>query len=391
MLAVIPYRMRLHDLLAAARASRPAYLETLQGLVEIESPTPDRVAVTRCLAWLEGRLQADDWTVARVPTQHTADVLLARADGARDGPSTLLLTHADTVWPVGTLAERPWRVHDECAFGPGVYDMKGGIAAALHAVALARVHGGLAGAVTLLVNGDEETGSVGSRGVIEREAARHDRVFVLEPASAGGAITVARKGAGDFRVRFRGRSAHSGEAFDAGVNAVSELARFVPFVDALSDREAGTTVAVTVVRGGTVSNVIPAEAVATVDLRLERPDEAERVVTALHAYVPHDRRVSVEVEGAVKRPPMVLDAAAAALVEQVLERARGLGLTVATGRSGGGSDANFCAALGVPTVDGLGPVGGGAHAVDEHIDVAASLDRVALLAALLGEASDTAR
>ncbi len=378
------------DLRTAAHAARTAYLSTVRHLVEIESPTADVDAVERCLAWLAEVLRRGDWTVSRAPAGDAADVLLARADGARDGPSTLLLTHADTVWPVGTLAARPWHEEGDHASGPGVYDMKAGIAAAIHGVALARAHGGLTGPVTLLVDGDEETGSVGSRAVIEHEAARHDRVLVLEPAARDGAITVARKGAGDFRVRFGGRSAHSGEAFDAGVNAISELARFVPFVDALTDREAGTTVAVTVVHGGTVSNVIPAEAVATVDLRIERPDEAARVESALRGYAPHDARVSVRVDGTVKRPPMVVGATAAALVETVLERARSIGLKIATGRSGGGSDANFCAAMGVPTVDGLGPVGGGAHASDEHIDVAASLDRMALLAALLGEVTDTA-
>ncbi len=376
--------MPSHDLRTTAHAARTAYLSTLRQLVGIESPTADVEAVERCLAWLAEMLRGEDgWTVSRAPAGDAAAVLLARADGARDGPSTLLLTHADTVWPIGTLAARPWREEGDRATGPGVYDMKAGIVAAMCAVSLARAHGGLAGAVTLLVNGDEESGSVGSRAAIEHAAERHDRVFVLEPAASDGAIVVARKGAGDFRVRFGGRSAHSGEAFDAGINAVSELARFVPYVDALTDRRAGTTVAVTVVHGGTVSNVIPAEAVAIVDLRMERSDEAARVEQALRAYEPFDRRVSVEVAGAVKRPPMTLDAAGAALVEAVVERARALGLTIPTGRSGGGSDANFCVALGVPTVDGLGPVGGGAHAVDEHVDVAASLDRVALLASLL--------
>lgn len=376
--------MPQHETARRVAALRPAYLNDLRALTEIESPSTDLDRVERCLDWIEQRLVVDGWTTDREATAGGGSALIAHAARHARGPSTLLLAHADTVWPVGTIDTMPFRIDDETAYGPGVYDMKAGVVAAIHAVAVAEAAGGCSGPVTLLVNGDEETGSVASRALIEREALRHDRVFVLEPATRGGAIVAARKGAGDFRFELHGRRAHSGEAFDDGVNALSALADLIAFVDDLTDRTLGTTVAVTVANGGTVSNVIPGEAHASVDLRIERPDEGERVMRALQGYTPKDARVRVSLRGGLKRPPMQLTGASEHLVEQVVDAAAALGIDLEVGRSGGGSDANFCAAVGVPTVDGLGAVGAGAHAVDERIDIEASLGRVALVAALLG-------
>ena len=370
----------LRALVAARRAT---YLADLQALVECESPSADIPRVERCLDWVERRLASDGWTAQREALPGAAGVLIARAAQSRVGPSTLLLAHVDTVWPVGTTRTMPFRVDDGRAFGPGVYDMKAGLVAVVHAMAVASETVGVSGPVTVLVNGDEETGSIASRPIIEREAARHDRVFVLEPATSSGAIVTARKGAGDFQVELRGRRAHSGEAFDDGINALSALADLIGFIDGLTDRALGTTVAVTVARGGTVSNVIPGEAHAAIDLRIERPDEGERVIQALAGYAPKDPRVRCVLRGGLKRPPMQLEGASVSVAEHVVALAAHMGMEIAVGRSGGGSDANFCSALGVPTVDGLGAVGAGAHAPDEHIDIAASLDRVALLAALL--------
>ena len=358
---------------------------TLEALVMHESPTADLRAVQRLVEHVAQRLEIDGWQVERSPISGTGDVLIATVSGDMPGPATLLLAHCDTVWPVGTTMTRPWRREDDAVYGPGVLDMKAGIATAIHAVSIARGRGALRGRITLLVNADEETGSVSSRGHIEEQAGRHDRVLVLEPAAGDGGLIGARKGAGDYDVWFTGRSAHSGESFDDGASALRELAHFVLAAEGLSDRTAGTTVAVTVACAGTVSNVIPGEAQARVDLRLERPDEAERVHGALRAYTPIDPRVKVAVEGGLKRPPMVADQASGSLLDRVCILAERLGLDVPVSRSGGGSDANFTAALGVPTVDGLGAVGHGAHAVDERIAISATLDRVALVAAILSD------
>ena len=375
--------MPQHEILRRVKALRSEYLHDLQALTELESPSADHGRVEQSIDWIDQRLTSDGWSTEREETAEGASVLLARGGWRDGGPSTLLLAHADTVWPVGTIGSMPFRIEDGIAYGPGVYDMKAGVVAAIHAVAVAGESGGCSGPVTLLVNGDEETGSVASRAIIEREALRHDRVFVLEPATRGGAIVAARKGAGDFHFQLQGRRAHSGEAFDEGVNALSALADLIGFVDGLTDRALGTTVAVTVASGGTVSNVIPGEAHAVVDFRIERPEEGERVVRALQGFVPKDGRVRVSLSGTLKRPPMQLSGASERLVEQVVDVAATLGIDLEVGRSGGGSDANFSAAVGAPTVDGLGAVGAGAHAVDERIDIEASLGRVALVAALL--------
>ncbi len=378
--------MLKHDFRSTVRAHEDALLERLAEWVRIESPSHDANALDTVLDAIERRFTESGWTSERVPLDGTADALLLRTrlgDGAEDRPSTLILAHCDTVWPIGTLATMPWRRDGDVAAGPGVYDMKAGIAMTSVAVDLLRGLGAVTGDVTLLVNPDEETGSVASRPVIEAQARRHDRVMVVEPAKGDGDLVASRKGAGDFRVRFEGRSAHSGDAYADGVSALRELAAFVPWAEDLSRPDLGTTVAVTVAHAGTVSNVIPGEATAHVDLRVERPDEAERVASALPAYVPRDARVRVTFDGAIKRPPMTLDDAARRWADRIVALSDAMGIRTGVSASGGGSDANFTAALGVPTLDGLGPVGAGAHASDEHVRIGATLDRTAVLAAAL--------
>jgi glutamate carboxypeptidase len=378
--------MSLRDATIDTHALERSFLETLEGLVGLESPTSEVAAVQRLVDHLDDRLTHDGWRVERHPRPGTADVLVATVGGTAPGPATLLLAHCDTVWALGTTAMRPWRRDGDEAYGPGILDMKAGIAMALHATHLARAHGTLPGRLTLLVNADEETGSVASRPLIEAEARRHDRVLVLEPAARDGGLIAARKGAGDYDVTFTGTSAHSGEAYDDGASALRELAHFLLAAEALTDRAAGTTVAVTVARAGTVSNVIPGEAWARVDLRIERAEEAGRIDAALRAYRPVDARITVRVEGSTKRPPMVADEASRRLCDHVRSLAARSGLDVPLSRSGGGSDANFTSALGVPTLDGLGAVGEGAHAIDERISVPRTLERLTLLAAVLAEA-----
>jgi glutamate carboxypeptidase len=369
--------------LGDAQAARDAYVATLRELVELESPTSDKRAVDALGAHLEKVLAAKGWSVSKHPREAVGDVLEATRGGA-GGPATLLLTHMDTVWPLGTLEVMPARDDGERFWGPGALDMKAGIAAAIHAVDLLDAKG-LAprGGVTLLVTSDEEVGSGTSRALIEDLARRHDRVLVLEPGRDDGALKVGRKGVGGYKVTFKGRSAHAGNDPASGASALRELAHFLLYVEDLADDVAGTTVNLTVARGGIASNVIAEEAVASVDLRVLKASEAERVDAAVRAYRPRDVRVTVSIEGGLNRPPLEKTAANAALFEEAVAVGGALGLELTGAVVGGGSDGNFTSALGVPTLDGLGSVGAGPHAREEHIHVPRTLARVALLAGLL--------
>lgn len=376
-------RMNPRTLLSRAYDEEHAYLTTLRELVERESPTGHRALADRLADHLEQRLVGDGWSVRRLPRDTVGDVLLARLDGGDSSEGTLLLAHYDTVWPEGTLETMPWRREGDVIFGPGVLDMKAGIAAALHGAALARAEGSLRGPVTLLLTSDEEAGSVHSRAEIEEQAGLHARVLVLEPGREDGALKIGRKGVGEFLVAFTGRSAHAGNDPERGASALRELAHFLLFAESLADPEAGTTVAVTVAAGGTVVNVVPERAEAKIDLRALRPGEGERVETALASYRPRDERVRVEVAGGINRPPLEPTEANLALAAEAKHRLDAMGLALDHAVVGGGSDGNFTSVLGVPTLDGLGSVGSGPHARDERIRVRETLERVALLASLL--------
>lgn len=366
-------------LLDAAYALEPRYLETLEALVKLESPTLDKVQVDALISYLLTHLNGRGWTVERLPRETVGDVLVATKGGG-EGEKSLLLTHCDTVWPVGTLELTPFRRDGDKVYGPGTLDMKAGITTAIEAVALAEESGtALRGPVTLLISSDEELGSRYSRELIERLARAHDRVFVLEPGRDDGALKVGRKGVGDFVVTFSGRSAHAGNSPELGASALRELAHFLLFAESLNDAAAQTSVNLTVAQGGSVGNVIAEHASARLDFRVLSLGEAERVEGALRNYVPKDERVKVSVEGGLNRPPLEPTEKNLALFEAAKRVQPGLGGAVV----GGASDGNFTSALGVPTLDGLGSVGEGPHARHEHIRVQATLERVALLAALL--------
>jgi glutamate carboxypeptidase len=345
-------------------------------LVNIESPSHDVAAITasaHAVAALIGdRLGSEPELVDGAAGPHVR----WRAGGT---PRVLILGHHDTVFPRGTLAVRPFTVADGKATGPGVFDMKGGIVTAIHAVAALADRDG----VELLLTCDEEVGSLTSRQLIEERAAACGRALVLEPAADGGALKVGRKGVGMYDVAVTGRAAHAGLEPEKGVNALVEAAHQVLAITSLARPRLGTTVTPTVASAGTAENVVPAAALIRVDVRVSSLDEAERVDKDIGALAPVDVRATISVSGGVNRPPMQ-EAASAGLFAVAQQAALDAGVGPIDGVSvGGGSDGNFTAALGIPTLDGLGVRGGGAHADHEWVDVASLPERAALLAALL--------
>ncbi len=359
-----------------------ALLGDLEALVRMESPSDDADRVSRVAAWIRERLREAGVRAELRPCPPRGDALLASL-GPREG-GTLLLGHLDTVWPVGTLTDRPWRVEGGRAYGPGVFDMKAGIAVGMAALtAIARVPP--SEPVSMLLVPDEEVGSSASRELTVSLARRQRRVLVLEP-SQDGAAKIARKGCGTFQVRLSGRAAHAGLGPERGASALAEMARFVLFLDRVADPSKGTTLTATVARAGSAVNVVPEAAELSVDGRAWSREEAERTTAAMRGYTPADAGVRVSVEGGFDRPPLEPSAASTALYEAARRLAAHLGFALGAARVGGGSDGNFTAAAGVPTLDGLGPRGDGAHARDEYVLLDDLPVRAALLAALVTEA-----
>ncbi len=313
--------------------------------------------------------------------------LRIRIPGARAGEAPLLLLgHLDTVWPLGTLAEIPWRVQERTAYGPGVYDMKAGLVQTIGALwALDRRGLEPRRPVTILWTTDEEAGSGASRALIEEEAAGAAACLVMEPSLPGGGAKTSRRGVGVLRVRVRGRAAHAGLDPERGINAIAELSRIVLAAGALSAPERGITVNVGRIRGGSRTNVVPAEASAEVDIRMDDPVEGERLLTALRQLQPAHPEASATWSGGVNRPPLSRRASVVRLYQQARRLASAIDWELGEGAAGGGSDGNIVAGLGVPVLDGLGPLGDGAHARHEQVRLDDLPRRAALLAALLLE------
>lgn len=373
--------------LASLRAREGEMVELLGDLVNRDTPSGDKERLDAAMAVVERTAVGFGARVERDPQAAAGDHLVARWGASADGPHALVLAHLDTVWPAGEAAKRPFREADGRLTGPGVFDMKAGVVQALHAIR-AFAEGAAEGtAVTLVVSSDEETGSRTSRALIERLAREADVVFVVEPAS-GTALKTARKGVGMYRVEVEGVAAHAGLDPEKGRSAVLELAHQVVALHALTDLEAGTTVNVGTIEGGSARNVVPARASATVDLRVVTDAAAKELDAALRALTPRTPGTSVTVTGGINRPPMERTEATAAWYARAAAIAEALGDELGERLVGGGSDGNFTAALGVPTLDGLGAVGGGAHALDEHVLRAAMPVRAALLAGLLREAAE---
>jgi glutamate carboxypeptidase len=377
------------ELHARALARRAEYLGLLERLVMVESPSHDAAAGQRLADLLAEELQGRGWEVAREPAANQGDILVARKAGG-DGPATLLLAHYDTVWPLATLQAQPWRVDaaEDRAYGPGTFDMKAGIGNSLLAVALLEEQGvPLPGPVTLLLTSDEETGSHASRSRIEGLAREHDRVFVVEPAREDGALKIGRKGTAIYRIDLQGVSAHAGNHPEDGASALVELAHLTLFARSLDHPGAATSVNPTVAHAGGAVNVITEHAHLAIDCRVLRLSEAERVDASLRNYQPRDPRVRIDIRGGLNRPPMEPTPASLALFERARAILHGWGREVESAIVGGGSDGNFTAALGIPTLDGVGACGAGAHARHEHIRIRDTLERCAMLAALIGDPS----
>jgi glutamate carboxypeptidase len=374
------------DLLDHLAPRRDAMLAALEELVVRESPSRDKVALDALAGYLAGRLGGHGLDVHRLANDAGGDHLRLRLGGPAGEPPALVLCHFDTVWPTGTVDRLPFRVADGRAFGPGVYDMKASLVLCEFAVAaLAALGRKPPRPVVFVFTSDEEIGSPTSRRLIEDEARSSAYALVLEPPLPGGRLKTSRKGVGRFTLEITGKAAHAGVEPEKGVSALVELAHQILAVGALADRANGTTLNVGTARGGTTGNVVPASATAEVDARAATMDEARRVEAAMAGLRPVLPGASVTVRGGFNRPPMERTAQTVALFERARAVGRTLGLDLGEGSSGGGSDGNFTAALGLPTLDGLGTPGDGAHADHEHVQIDALPVRAALLAALLLE------
>lgn len=372
----------MNGLLAFCGSRLDWLIETTTALAGLESPTPDKAAVNRCGREVVRRMERLGAAVDVLPSSTTGNHLRA-AFGSGAG-QILLLGHIDTVWPVGQIERMPIRREGERLYGPGVFDMKGGIAIGMLAAAAVTGGGAVFGRrVTMLLTADEERGSGSSRELVEAEARRSAAVCVLEPALPGGALKTRRKGAGEFELLVRGVSAHAGLEPDKGASAISELAAQIGALDALADPACGVTVNVGMVEGGSRPNVVAEQARAVVDVRAATADDARRVEASIRQLQPRDRRTSLVLRGGINRPPLERTAGVARLYGMARAVALELGRDLGEGSAGGGSDGNFTAALGVPTLDGLGAVGDGAHALHEHVDLGQMAWRAALVAGLL--------
>ncbi|MGO9646912.1 MAG: M20 family metallopeptidase [Terriglobales bacterium] len=360
--------------------------ETVRQLVEVESPSDNKQAVDRLGSLLAGRFEALGGHAKFHRTPNFGDHLQVDFPGKTSEKPVLLLGHLDTVYPMGTLATMPCRITGQKLFGPGSFDMKSGIALMLHSMeALRAWHGDeLPRPVTVLLVSDEEVGSDSSRRITENLARKSQAVLVIEPAyGTKGAVKTARKGVGEYILKVTGKAAHAGLDFEKGASAIVELARQILEVSKLVDLKRGITLNAGTVQGGTRSNVIPASASAVLDVRVAHRKDAAGIDRRLHSLKPFNRKCKLQVTGGVNRPPMERTPAVAALYRKACAIAEQMRWKLEEAAVGGGSDGNFTAGLGIPTLDGLGGVGDGAHASHESILISELPRRTALLAALI--------
>ena len=374
-------------ILAHVQAQQPQIIALIRRMVECESPSDDAHAVDRFVDLVGAEVEPFA-SVQTFPGGKFGRHLLC--EFALPGPAKkkgeiLALGHSDTVWPLGTLAQMPFREADGRLWGPGVLDMKSGLAFFIFAArALRELDIPVRSRVKLLVNSDEEVGSDSSRTLTQESARKAKAVLVLEPGTGlEGKLKTARKGVGEYTITVRGKASHAGVDFAAGASAILELARQIERVAGFTNLKRGVTVNPGLISGGTRSNVVAAEARSVVDIRIPRLRDAETLERKFRSIKPFDKRCAVEVEGGMNRPPMERSVGIVQLFRTAQQLARDLGVTLEESMTGGGSDGNFTAALGIPTLDGLGGVGEGAHALHESILVNRIADRTALIAKLL--------
>lgn len=372
----------VYDFLTASHA---AFLSDLAALVNVDCGTHNKAGVDRVGEWIGARCAVWEWQVERFPLTEQGDCWLARLRG--DGAGRILLMgHLDTVYPDGTAAARPMRFDGPQIIGPGVCDMKGGLLVGMYALrALQTVGFRDFAEIAFFFNSDEEIGSPGSRPLYEPIARGMDAALVLESARANGDIVSARKGSGEFTLRVTGKAAHAGVEPEKGVSAVVELAHQILYLQGLNGLAPGVTVNPDVIGGGTVSNVIPAEAWVIVDVRATDPAGAAAITDVLmdlpsRTTLPGAR---VDVSGQISYPPMARTPAVRLLAELAREAAREVGFDVNDVATGGASDANVLASLGLPVLDGLGPIGGRDHSPEEYIEADSFAPRAALVAGLI--------
>ena len=375
----------MRALLAGARRKERSLLEFARQLVLAESPSDTKASVDDCVAIATAHFKQLGGRVKLHRQAHHGNILevhFGPRRSARANIKLLLLGHLDTVWPLGTIRSMPCRVRNGRLWGPGTLDMKTGVAMAAIAIELLTEADLLRREIILLLNSDEEIGSPVSRPITEALARECEAVYVLEPAQ-GLAYKTARKGTGDWRIAVKGVAAHAGVDFEKGANALVELAHVIETVSGWTDLKRGLTVSVDVAAGGTKTNVIPAEAWADVDVRIRRIADGPHMARKFAELRPTDRRCKLTITGGINRPPMERSRGTAQLFRKAQLLARELGLSLDEASTGGGSDGNFTAALGIPTLDGMGAVGEGAHAAHESILVEHLAPRTALLAGML--------
>jgi glutamate carboxypeptidase len=372
----------MSDLLAYCEAERAWLRQLLERLVRLESPSDNKPAVDVCADELAARLAALGASVRRYPQPHRGAHVRAEFSGAA-APQILLLGHFDTVWRAGSLESMPLHERDGRLYGPGIFDMKAGIAITMLAMRALAETRRRAPRVVMLWTADEEVGSATSRALLEEEAQRSEAVLVLEPSLPGGAAKTSRKGVAGYTLTVHGVPAHAGLDPGKGASAIHELARHVIALEAMQDIPRGITVNVGTISGGSRPNVVAERASAEIDVRVPTMAEAARIDAAIRTLSPVHPSTRLEIGGGIERPPFERTPAVVRLYERARHAAGRLGRDLDEGAAGGGSDGNFTGALGVPTLDGLGPEGDGAHAHHEHVVIEDLEWRAAFIAELL--------
>jgi glutamate carboxypeptidase len=381
----------MNDISQQVERLLPEGLRFLERMVHLESPSYDPHLVDALGDAVADEFERLGGDVERLPESDRGHHLMIRfGHRASSGVQPImLLGHLDTVWPAGEIGKRPFRIEGDTATGPGVFDMKAGIAMMHMAVkSLQIARGELPAPLAVFLTSNEEVGSPNVRQLV-RDVARSVRcALVLEPSLPGGALKTTRNGMGRFVVRAIGRSAHSGVDPGAGVNAIEEIAHQVMRISKLGDRSKGTTVTVTTAKGGTRPNMVPAECVVEADCRTPTAEEAERVTREIRNLKPVLDGARIEVEGEFRRPPLEPTPRNTVLFEEARAVARSLGREIQGGSTGGASDGNLTSGEGTPTLDGLGPIGHGAHQADESIEVSSLAWRTSLVAGLIARIPD---